>query len=120
MNLNLTLVRYLTATAVAIVLAALLAVIAISVARGTDINSSQLIGLLAFVATLVGLLVSLINGSVNAHATQEQGTVLTDVQRKVNGHLEAHLGHTDAEVRAIVAEQLERRLGPPPGATGGV
>lgn len=114
MRLNLTVVRYLTAAAVAVVLMVLLAVVGIAVARGTDVNSSQLIGLLAFVGTLVGLLVSLINGGAAAAAAQTQGTVLTEVRDKVNGHLERHLGHTDDQVRAIVDEQLQQRLASPP------
>jgi uncharacterized membrane protein YgaE (UPF0421/DUF939 family) len=119
-RINLTLVRYLTAAAIAIVLVVLLAVVGIAVARGTDINSSQLLGLLSFVGILVGLVVSLVNGSATAAATQDQAKVLTDVQEKVNGHLERHLGHTDQGVREIVDEMLQQRLGPPPAGAGGV
>lgn len=119
MSINLTVVRYLTALAIAVVLVALLAVVGISVARGTDINSSQLIGLLAFVGTLVALLVSLINGAATMSRTVEQAEVLSDVQRKVNGHLEQHLGHTDGQIEQIVDIVLARRLGPPPAAGGG-
>jgi hypothetical protein len=119
-KINLTVVRYLTMMAIAIVLAVLLTVVGIAVARGTDINSSQVIGLLAFVGTLVGLLASLVNGSATAAATQDQAKVLTDVQQKVNGHLERHLGHSDEGVREIVEEVLQQRLGPPPAGAGGV
>lgn len=120
LNLNLTVVRYLTAAAVAIVLVVLLAVIGIAIARGTDVNSSQLIGLLAFVGTLVGLMVSLVNGSATAAATAKQGEVIDDVKQLVNGHLRAHIGHTDEQLAAMIDEHLQRRLGPPPTAPGGV
>lgn len=117
--LNQTVLRYLTAFAVAVVLAVLLSVIGIALARGTDISSSQVLGLLAFVGTLVGILVSLLQGNANAAATHAQEQTLARVEDKVNGHLDRHLGHSDEQIQAMIEERIARRLGPPPPAQGG-
>lgn len=49
---------------------------------------------------------------------------VADVQTKVNGHLEAHIGHTDAQVQALIDSRLRQlstsratvQAPPPPGA----
>jgi hypothetical protein len=98
---NVQIVRYVTAAAIAVALLALLAVIGIAIARGLDITSSQLIGLLAFVGTLVALLANLLG-------TSQVASQLGDVQEKVNGHLSRHVGHSDAEVAKLVDERLRQ------------
>ena len=35
-----------------------------------------------------------------------------DVQQKVNGHLEAHIGHTDEQVRSLVDDRVRELAGP--------
>lgn len=39
-----------------------------------------------------------------AHVVQEQA----ETKALVNGHLEQHIGHTDDQIRAMIAEQLQQ------------
>lgn len=114
-----TTVRLLTAAAIAVVLAVLLAVVAISAAQGVSLQSPQLVGLLSSVGVLVALIASLVGTNVNAGSVAKLQSGAARIEDKVNGHLEKHLGHTDDQIQAMIDEGIARRLGPPPPAPGG-
>lgn len=104
--MSLRILEYLTAIAIAIVLAVLLLVVGVSLYRG--VTGPEITGLLAAVGTLVGIIVALVGTRSNA------GT-LADVKDKVNGHLQAHIGHTDQQVNTLVDQRLAAHgLAPPP------
>lgn len=111
-------VRYLAAGAIALVVLALLAVIGLSIAHGIELTAPSVVGLLAFVGTLIGLIANLVG-------TQNIAVRLADVQDKVNGHLQAHIGHTDQQVQALVDDRLrglaqqQTTIAPPPPAGEG-
>lgn len=97
--LNLTVIRYLALIAVGMITVALLAVVAILLLRGVPVTSSALTGLITYLATLVGLIVALAGTGAVANAAG-------DIQQKLNGHLEQHIGHTDAQVNALIDARL--------------
>lgn len=104
--MNLTVIRYVVAGAIALVLVALLLVIALAILRGADINSSQLISLFAFVGVLIGMLGGLVG-------THHVAGAVADVRDKINGHLQQHIGHTDDQVQLLIDRRL-RELGTGP------
>lgn len=119
-GLNLDLVRAILAVCIALALAVLGAVVLLTVARGVPLDSQRLIGLLLAVGTLVSVLGNLLGTRQVAGDVRSVKAVAEDTQAKVNGHVDAHLGHTDQEVRQIVHEQLgELGVAPPPGPQGG-
>ena len=85
------LVRLAVGGAVAIVTAVLLSVVAISVYKGVSLSSAQLVGLLATVGTLIGILVNLLGTGAVAAVTKDVHTLAAETNDKVNGHLEAHI-----------------------------
>jgi hypothetical protein len=111
-------IRYVVAGAVALVAVVLLAVIGLAVARGANINSSQLLGLLAFVGTLIGLLANLLATGQVSGTLRIVGSQLQDVQDKVNGHLEKHVGHTDAQVKLLIDQRIEEHKADPGAGAG--
>lgn len=48
---------------------------------------------------LIGFLALLVNGLLTSIA-------MRDVQQKVNGHLQAHIGHTDAEIDQMITQRI--------------
>jgi xanthosine utilization system XapX-like protein len=110
-----TTVRYIAGSAIALVVIVMLTVIGLSIVHGVRPDAPSVVGLLAFVGTLIGLLANLFSTQTVAVAVQTVGTQLTDVQEKVNGHLAAHIGHTDEQVRSLVDQRLDERLPPASG-----
>lgn len=110
--MNLSTVRYVAGAAIALVVAALLAVIGLSIVHGIQPTAPSIVGLLAFVGTLIGLLANLLGTQTVAVAVRTVEARVGDVQEKVNGHLAAHLGHSDEQVRDMVDQRLEERLPP--------
>lgn len=106
---TLTLVRLGLAGGALLALTVLLAVLGISIYRGVSLNSSQLIGLLAAVGTLVALISNLIGTNVVATRVQATHAVAVDTQQKINGHMEEHIGHTDAQINTMVDRRLEEK-----------
>jgi flagellar motor component MotA len=117
---NLTIVRYVTAAALGLVAAVLALVVVLAVLRGESLTSQQIVSLLGLVAVLVGIIANVLATRQVASAVQQVQAVAQDVQDKVNGHLEAHLGTTDARVAELVDKRLqEQGAVPPPPAPGG-
>lgn len=106
--MNLAVIRFIVAGAIALVLVMLLTVIALAIARGTDISSSQLIGLLSFVGTLIALLATLLGVNHVTGAVEGVGGKLGEVRDLVNGHLRAHMGHSDLEIQALIDQRLSK------------
>lgn len=124
MPFNLDVMRYVMALAILLVVVVIVGVIGLEVYRGGPEGTAQVAGLLGTLGLLGGILAGLfrteqIASGVKqmASSVESQGTVLADVQDKVNGHLDKHIGHTDPEVQALVDQRL-RELGivpqPPP------
>jgi len=84
--------RYLAAVAVALVIVAILAVVAVAILRGgISMTAPSVVGLIGFVATLVGLLANLLQTQAVASA--------------VNGHLQQHV--EEAEARGAASAKAE-------------
>lgn len=107
---NLTVARLIVAAAVAVVIIAIVALVIVLVLRGgPEGGSAGIAGLVSFIGILVGLLGNLL-------ATQRIASSTQDIQAKVNGHLAAHIAHTDDQVRAIVQDEIgPAGLPGPPG-----
>jgi hypothetical protein len=103
---NLAVIRFVVAGAIALVLVMLLVVIGLAIYRGADITSSQLIGLFSFVGTLVALLATLLGVNHVTGAVENIGGTLTVVKELVNGHLKAHIGHSDEEITELIDARL--------------
>lgn len=112
MSINLQLVRYVVAGAVLFVLAVIVALVIVLVLRGLPATGPQIVSLLGVVGTLVALLSGLLGIGAVTVATQQ-------IQQDVNGHLQAHMGHTDAQVRQIVQAELNQAQVKPGGITSG-
>lgn len=83
-GLNLQVVRYLVAGAIALVIVALAGIVIVVILRGGPGTSAlSLVGLFGFIATLVGLLVNLLGTGAVAQGVQQTRTL-------VNGHLAQH------------------------------
>lgn len=113
MTVNLTLVRYIVAGAVLLVLAVIAAVIVVLATHGLPVTGPQIDNLLGVVGTLAALLASLLTTGAVAGAAQK-------IQSDVNGHLQQHLGHTDAQVRQIAQDEVAKAVSQGgSGAAGG-
>jgi len=110
----------LSGIAVALVTLVLLLVVVVSVARGVNLQSSQVVGLLATVGTLAALLVSLLRTGQVASGVGQVKEQVAEVQATVTNHVETHQTLTDDELDARIEAALARRgLGGPPPAKGG-
>jgi len=106
LGINLQALRYLAAVAVGLVLLVLVLVIGLALYRGADLNSSQLISLLGVLGTLVGVLTALVGVGTLAVQTQGVQKTMSSVEENVNGHLAAHIGHTDQQIADLVDQRL--------------
>lgn len=84
-------VRLAVGGAVAVVTTALLLVVALSISRGESLSSTQLVGLLATVGTLVGIIVNLLGTGAVASVARDTNALAAETRDKVNGHLDAHM-----------------------------
>jgi hypothetical protein len=93
--------RYITAIAALLVVAVIFLVIGVAVYRGQDFASANIVGLLATVATLVGLVTALLR-------TGQVASMAGRIEEKVNGHLASHVGHTDDQVQELIRTEMRR------------
>jgi len=88
-----TVLRYASAVAIALVVLVMLLVVLLSVYRGLALNSPQMVGLLATVATLASIIVNLLR-------TNQVATKQNELVGKINGHLEHHEALADIVTEA--------------------
>lgn len=102
--------RYVVAAGLALVTVALMGLIVVLILRGgMSTTAPSLAALLSFLGILLGLIANLLATGGVAHT-------LGDVQAKVNGHLQQHIGHTDDQVNALIDQRLgQQPPAEPPG-----
>lgn len=109
--------RVVALASIAAVLVAIVALIVVLLLRGLDTSAPAMAGLVSFIGLLVGMLGGLVAQRQVATFVGAVGAQVADVQDKVNGHMRAHVGHTEEQLRTIIREELKAAALPP--RTGG-
>lgn len=89
--MNDVLARVVPIVAASVVIVVLLLVVALAVARGNSLSSPQVETLLALVGVLGAILGSLYQGWVLQSGQTRLQATQSDIQTKINGHLQAHV-----------------------------
>lgn len=106
--------RALIVAGVAAALVAISAIVVVTILRGGPSASLEgVTGLIALVGTLATILINLIQTSRLTVGQAAQTKATQELTKKVNGHLQAHVGHTDAQLDQRIDARLAEAQKPP-------